>query len=139
MYNRLTNSNNKEVETKVAKTFKFIVAKRLYLRQFSIIIMSKVVSIPRYLCSILKMSKTVLNKLNKLLVKWIRMKLNLNYFLSKAVLYRDSSKSGLNITILLDLKVIKSLVSCVRFINSYAPLTRNFARKCWTKKSREVY
>ena len=118
---------NKLIE-KVQTRLSLFKPRHLRLETVSTVLMSKVLSIPRYLSSVDAVPLSTLTKLESNISGSIKKKLGCNFKLSKAVIYGDKRHGGLGLTSPVDVLDIECTASVCRFVNSSSTITRNIAR-----------
>jgi len=131
--------NKIEPTTKIMERLEKGSVKHLHLNTVVVTVMSKIVSIPRYLAGIGAVEKKDLLKLDVKVANWTRQNLGLNFLLSKAVIFGGKSQGGLGITAPSALLAIEQLGSCQRFLNSTSDITKTIAREALTSDSGDKY
>lgn len=131
--------NKIEPTTKIMERLEKGSVKHLHLNTVVVTVMSKIVSIPRYLAGIGAVEKKDLLKLDVKVANWTRQNLGLNYLLSKAVIFGGKSQGGLGITAPSALLAIEQLGSCQRFLNSTSDITKTIAREALISDSGDKY
>src|SRR3989338_8275259 len=128
-------SDNKLVQ-KVKTRLSLFRPRHLRMNTVRTVLMSKVLSIPRYLSSVTAVPPTVLSDLEISISGTIKKKLGCNFKLSKAVIYGDKQFGGLDLVSPVDIQDIECTASVCRFVNSTSTITCNVARSSIQKALR---
>ncbi|EFC43434.1 predicted protein [Naegleria gruberi] len=102
--------------------------KHLRLGPMRNVILSKVLSVPRYLSSVDAIPLSLLEKLEVKISGIIKKRIGCDNRLSKAVIYGDKSQGGLGLLSPVDISHVERMASVCRFVNSTSPITQKIAR-----------
>src|SRR3989338_8325875 len=102
--------------------------RHLRLNTVRTVLLSKVLSVPRYLSSVDAIPQSTIESLETKISGSVKKKMGCDNRLSKAIIYGDKQLGGLGLMSPVDIACIERMAAVCRFVNSTSPLTQNIAR-----------